>query len=423
MKIKQKRFVRIFPVLVAGLGCGFLSACLAVADTPGTMNVARAGHTATLLPGGKVLVAGGAEGDLGSKSEVASAELFDPVHGTWTMAHAMNAASAAHLAILLLNGKVLVVGGSLAGAELYDPASDRWTATGSMGGSPASATATLLPDGKVLVAGGVSIGGELHPLASTEIFDPATGNWTATGSLNTPRFDQVAVLLPNGKVLVAGGEGELGKALSSAELFDPNTGKWTATGAMADVREYATATLLPNGKVLVVGGLNQGMWNGRGKAEDLSRAELYDPATGKWTATSEMKDSRFSHTAILLRNGKVLVWGGTSIRLVDTPLANPPGAELYDPHTGQWTKTQGMSTSRWGYGTTLLSNGKVLVTGGIQFVLHKAGKDESLASAPMLNDKGHKIGEVRQSNDMAKIITFSSTELYDPATGIWTASE
>ena len=110
-------------------------------------------------------------------------------------------------------------------------------------------TATLLPNGQVLVAGGFNDDGVL---ASAELYDPATGLWTATGSMATPRVDHTATLLPNGKVLVAGGEGR--RPFASAELYDPATGLWTATGSMAPSATDHTATLLPNGQVLVAGG-------------------------------------------------------------------------------------------------------------------------------------------------------------------------
>ncbi|MGA7273695.1 MAG: kelch repeat-containing protein, partial [Candidatus Udaeobacter sp.] len=122
-----------------------------------------------------------------------------------------------------------------------------------------------------------------------------------TGSLTTAREQHTATLLPNGQVLVAGGEGTSGY-LSSAELYDPASGTWTATGSLTTARDLHTATLLPNGQVLVAGGI--------GTSVDLSSAELYDPASGTWTATGSLTTARFEHTATLLPNGKVLVAGG-----------------------------------------------------------------------------------------------------------------
>ena len=220
-------------------------------------------HTATLLPNGKVLVAGGTYGGSG---DLTSAELYDPTNGTWTATGSLNTKRLRHTATLLdpnvapgANGKVLVAGGQgggdiLTSAELYDPASGTWTATGSLNIKRQWYTATLLPNGKVLVAGGY--GDDI--LASAELYNPTNGTWTGTGSLNTKRLRHTATLLPNGKVLVAGGIDDLGisHATASAELYDPASGTWTYTGSLNTARETHTATLLPNGNVVAAGGWN-----------------------------------------------------------------------------------------------------------------------------------------------------------------------
>jgi Galactose oxidase, central domain/Kelch motif len=252
-------------------------------------------------------------------------------------------------------------------------ASGVFTNTGSLGTERARHTATLLPNDKVLVAGGIN--DDNGYLASGELYDPASGNWTVTGSLLTARDLHTATLLPNGKVLVAGGSNDTSPRLASAELYDPASGAWTATGSLLTARHSHTATLLPNGKVLVAGGITNA-------GASLASAELYDPASGTWTATDSLTTAREGHTATLLSNGKVLVTGG--FNLTDFYLAS---AELYDPASGTWSATGSLATAHIKHTATLLPNGKVLVAGG--------------------------------SNGTS---TLGSAELYDPANGIWTAT-
>jgi hypothetical protein len=238
----------------------------------GSLKTARFHHTATLLPDGRVLVAGGED----QMNALASAELYDPATGTWSDTGSLNTARDSHTATLLPNGMVLVAGGretipgiGLANAEVYHPATGTWSPTGSLDTGRVYHTATLLPNGIVLVAGGQEIDGIF--LASAELYDPATGTWSPTGSLDTRRRFHTATLLPNGMVLVAGGEDDRLRALASADLYDPATATWLATGSLNTARYDHTATLLPNGMVLVTGGAR-----GYGKAP-LASAELYDP--------------------------------------------------------------------------------------------------------------------------------------------------
>jgi N-acetylneuraminic acid mutarotase len=316
---------------------------------------ARRGHTATLLRNGNILVVGG--GSI-SSSWLSSAELYNPVAGTWTNTGVLNTTRMGHEATLLPNGKVLVVAGNgngvyLSSAELYDPATGTWKNAGILTPGRISATATLLYNGKVLVVGGE--GDHEKALASAEQFDPATGKWTETGAMSNARYSPTATLLPNGKVLVAGGKDSVFNVLSSAELYDPATGKWTETGKLTTQRWRHTATLLSNGKVLVAGGSDSGM-------DRLSSAELYDPATGKWTATGELNTKRYDHTATLLHDGQVLVTGSDEGGYFEGVVAF--GAELYNPATGKWTVSRALSADRYGHTATLLPNGKVLIVGG-----------------------------------------------------------
>jgi hypothetical protein len=294
--------------------------------------------------------------------------------GTWSETGDLTTARWDHTGTLLPDGMVLVAGGKnvlpLASAELYDPASGTWTATGSLvADARQTHTATLLPNGKLLVAGGQD--SSFNGLASAELYNPESGTWTQTGDLADPRFSHTATLLQNGQVLVAGGAVNSFTTLASAELYDPAGGTWTATGSLAHARRTHTATLLPNGKVLVAGGIISD--------DILASAELYDPASGTWTETGSLAHARQRCTATLLPNGKVLVAGGQ-----DSSFNGLASAELYDPASGTWTETGRLAHARFDHTATLLSDGTVLVAGG--------GVFEGSASA----------------------------ELYDPASGTWT---
>ena len=332
--------------------------------TTGSLDTARFEHTATLLPNGMVLVAGG----LDSRGNLlASAQLYDPESGSWTATGSLHVARVDQTATLLPNGIVLVAGGVdssgySASTELYDPASGSWTATGSLNVARSGHTATLLPSGMVLVAGGV--GNDFNLSASAELYDPASGSWTATGNLHTGRNNHTATLLPNGMVLVAAGlDGDFNIS-TGAELYDPKSGSWTVTGNLNIARRNHTATLLPNGMVLVAGGFDIDFNPSRS-------AELYDPESGSWTATSSLNNGRYFHTATLLPNGMVLVAGG-----FDDDFNSSSKAELYDPASGSWTPTGSLNNARDRHTATLLPNGMVLVAAG-------DGTDNVLASAEL----------------------------------------
>ena len=322
-------------------------------EATGNLSAARYDHTATLLLGGKVLVAGGFNYSGGGPPTMA--EVYDPATGISAFTGNDLDFRWSHSATLLPDGRVLVAGGKngilsdTATAELYDPASDTWTATGSLNHRRLSHPATLLPDGQILVCGGFEFDLYLGliPLATAELYDPTSGTWTETGDLTTLRGGHTATLLPSGKVLVAGGTNHL-SLLSTSELYDPATGVWTATGSMAAAREFHTATLLHDGRVIVAGGYGS----------DGASAELYDPGTETWVATGNLNTGRSGHTATLLPDGTVLVAGGTNGQ---SPVAS---AELYSPESGTWTATGSLATARTAHTATLLPDGTVLVAGG-----------------------------------------------------------
>jgi len=358
----------------------------------GTLNRTRAGHTATLLPSGKVLIVGGYE----AAGPLNTAELYDPSTGTWTSAGNLDTARAGHTATLLPNGKVLIVGGGydyeINSTELYDPATGTWTSTGNLNVARGSHTATLLPDGKVLVAGGYNNDDFSVEEASAELYDPTTGKWSITGSLHTRRHGHTATLLPDGRVLVAGGAHYIFnppansvESLHSSELYDPNTGTWSVTGSLNTGRESHTATLLRNGNVLVAGGEECSV-SGCGRPTVTISAELYNPGTGEWSGTASLNTPRTSHTATLLPDGRVLIAGGILWDDVGgfSPFDTLEIAEIYDPAVGNWSRTASLNVPRDGHTATLLSNGKVLVVGGYfgGYLSSAELYDSSSSSAP-----------------------------------------
>ncbi|HEV2377972.1 MAG TPA: kelch repeat-containing protein, partial [Streptosporangiaceae bacterium] len=549
----------------------------------GAMNVARSGQTATLLPDGEVLVAGGGCNgtnygcDAGSSlTNLRSAELYDPATGTWSLTGKMAVGRQFHTATLLPGGEVLVAGGFVscdddfcsdtARAELYDPATGLWAPTGKMRGPREQQTATLLPDGNVLVAGGLNEGGftnggryssaevydsgaqTWHPVASmsvprvgasatllangwvlvaggqtavAEVYEPRGNLWVSPGRMSTARTGQTATLLPGGHVLVTGGAGPDGQAQASAEVYLAGTGPlvgvtpaavpfgaqqvgststthsftvtndgsanlvttgvevtghdpgdfltstdctqapiapggsctvsmrfaptatglrtatvavsdnaprapqgtsvtgygggpdaWVPVGSMNAPREHFTATVLANGKVLVAGGQS---------ATDipLSSAELYNPATRTFSLTGSLNSPRSYSTATLLHNGEVLVAGG------DQSVTNPPlsSAELYDPATGAWHYTASMNMVGYGLTSTLLPSGKVLVTGGNGAEVYDPAAATWTNTGPMTTSQVFATATLLPDGKV--LVAGGATdaaELYDPATNAWTAT-
>ena len=338
----------------------------------GSMHIPRTYETATTLPNGTVLVTGGYYFTFTptvSPVDLPYAELYNPASGTWFFTRSMSTARHSQTATLLPNGNVLVAGGCcdasgnvLSSAELYDPATFTWRSTGSMGTAREDQTATVLPSsGKVLVAGGSDSNG--NALASAELYDPATGTWSAAGAMHAARQDFTATLLPSGKVLAAGGEAcFVCRGVNTAEVYDPTSNTWSTTASpMAAVHVFHSATLLPNGKVLIAGGCATGGFCAPATSpQDVeSAADLYDPATNTFTATASMLTPRFWHSATLLASGKVLVAGGETVGRVSTA-----AAELYDPVAGTWSATGSLKVPVQNHAAVSLANGQVLVVGG-----------------------------------------------------------
>ncbi len=316
----------------------------------GIMVQARRGHTATLLLDGRVLIVGGT---------ATTAELYDPVvgaffvTGTPTVWHGQGAT-----ATRLANGRVLVVGGewSPTTAEIFDPTGEIFTATGSTSSPHSSHTATTLPNGSILVASGLDpVSGVT--LAESELYDPGMGTFSPTGSVNYGRARATATALPGGEVLLTGGSELTGfwRIIHwTAELYDPILGTFSFTGMMSGSQDEHTATLLPDGTVLSAGTFSSAGWGGG------MWADIYDPGTGLFTPTAGAPVGRDAgQTATLLASGRVLLAGGYLGNVVTTNTA-----ELYDPTIGTFAPTASMAEDREQHTATLLLDNRVLIVGG-----------------------------------------------------------
>jgi hypothetical protein len=344
-----------FVVAAAAFRCGSPAASASTTVAAGSLHPAppmlepRSGHSATLLPDGKVLIAGGMRRN---QDFYKSAELYDPATGKFQPTGEMNLRRVGHIAVLLPSGKVLIAGGWVGmggtdSAELYDPATGKFTAIASRMTTPRGRpSATLLANGDVLIAGGERRDNE--SLATAEIFHLKTLSFQPTGTMHHERISHTATLLKDGRVLIAGGYGD--RVASSAEMYDPSSGTFSETGGMGVARCKHTAGLLPNGTVLIAGGSDSRDWGG-----NLSSAEIYDPHTGKFRATSPLNDSRFKlpDEAAQLPSGRLLIAGGSK------------EAEVFDPASGKFIPVAGEMSDKWHYlSETKLRDGSVLLAGG-----------------------------------------------------------
>jgi hypothetical protein len=296
-----------------------------------------------------------------------SAEIYDPSSGSWTPTGSMRTPRGL-LLVPLPSGKILAAGGAnfepglSASAELFDPTSGLWTPTGSMR-TQRSGSLVLLRNGKVLGAGGVLVANSDvpydRPSAEAELYDPETGEWTPTGSMQEARNIPTLVMLDSGKVLAVGGLIQLimpGGSTNSAELYDPETGAWEPAGFLDAPIMSGSAVLLATGEVLVIGGGDKYDY----EIDLNTRCRLYDPSTGNWRRTASVQWGRFGAAAFLLRGGKVLVAGGTLSSLGGTH------TEIYDRTTETWTEGPSMRHDHGdGAASVMLPGGEVLIAGGV----------------------------------------------------------
>jgi hypothetical protein len=333
----------------------------------GNLEVARFAHTATLLHDGKVLIAGGATFDAARPSSLGSAELYDPTTGTFRSTGSMTVPRKGHTATLMPDGTVLIVGGTrlasqccaaLDTAELYDPKEETFVPVSRMTVGRMMHAATLLPTGEVLITGGMgdSSGGGNSPDTrwhTAELFDPATRSFRTTGAMRTERFMHTQALLHDGTVLVAGGEGRDDAAILLVERYDPEVGVFRNAGAIVGPVYSdgpAILSLLADGRVLMV----LEAW---GRQPSSGAALLYDPATLRFTSAGSLHAARYLPGSTLLRNGRVLLTG--------VPVGfEKPAAEIYDPDTGEFSPEGPVVHRRLLHTATLLADGSVLIAGG-----------------------------------------------------------
>ena len=350
----------------------------------GNLNQGRRFHTSTLLSDGRVLVVGG--WSFGTQSVVATSEIRGFSTPSWTSSAAMSTPRTNHGATLLADGRVLLAGGIngstyLRTADVYVPNTNTWSASvGQMYAERAAHSLTLLNNGSVLAAGGRN---STSSLGTAEVFQPLPQMWSTTNAMTSPRHDHTATLLADGRVLVTGGTvlaTPVPQYYSSAELYHPDSSQWTAAaGNMISTRTRHTATLLKDGRVLIVGGYN----GGSSSTSYVATAEIFNPGSGDFIPAGSLT-ARSNHTATLLSDGRVLVVGGINRTVIGSTLTYLSNCRIYDPTSNLWSNAGDLVTGRANHTATLLADGRVLVVGGLD-----------------------------QDGAM------SDTELYDPATNTW----
>ncbi|TKC99695.1 Kelch repeat-containing protein [Polyangium fumosum] len=302
---------------------------------------------------------------------------------------------------------------------LVDPA---WTLTDAMGQKRYRHTANLLPDGRVLVAGGDK-GGET-PLEHAEVFDPALKMWITTAPMVQNRLGHTATTLKDGRVLVLGGKATVQGALTvtnSAEIFTPQNspnmaGAWSPAKAMNFPRALHTATLLSDGRVLVTGGKTSMLVN---------TTEIYDPQTNTWEPGGDLHQARYNHTATLLDEDRILVAGGESVGPTQT-------AEIWEPGPKTWKSTPPMNRLRSGHTAMRLPSGRVAVAGGSQIAAQSVevfdpGSEEWTAGLNMTRPRKDHTASVMAGGRI--LVTGGgfedvpyTTEIFDHATQSWSAA-
>ncbi|MCG8462963.1 MAG: hypothetical protein MI919_42305, partial [Holophagales bacterium] len=388
-------------------------------ESAGLLVHARALHSATLLPSGRVLVAGGK----GENGYLASAEIFDPATLSWTEVASPAIRRGEHTATLTESGKVVLAGGyddslpsirdqTLRAVEVYDPMSDVWMTVDAMAMKRRQHTASLLPDGRVLVVGGRNDDFGTVELDSVELFEPASMTWSSGESLGFGRTGHTTVLHPSGLVVIGGNPPG-----AVVEMTEVQGGQWSSTDPSQGAFSRHTAMVMSDGKVMAIG---------------FPGVELYDPENESWTTLPSPDLSRINHTATLLRSGEVLVAGGTTYD--EGTAIYHDLVDIYDPISNEWRAAHPMSTRREGHAAVLLSDGRALVAGG-----NYRNGNGALSSAEIYDSDGDSwssIGNMsaKRYRPVAILLgdgrvmvlggsgisgTLDTTEIYDPISAAW----
>ncbi len=289
--------------------------------------------------------------------------LLDPHTGVFTPTAERPTSLSLEAMALLHDGRVLVIRGSAddpaaSAATIYDPIADRFEDVGAPIEARSWQFLVTLADGRVLVGGGHASNAAQ---ASAELFDPTTGTFSRAGDMTRARGAGAgAVLLPDGRVLVAGGGADVG---GSAELFDPTSATFAPTGDMTEARGgFFSSTLLSDGRVLIAGGLVPDPTDPTATPRMTATAETYDPSTGRFTAVSSMAAPRAMQAGSILSDGTVLVAAGShELRNGGEPVATAD-AEIFDPTTGTFRPTGSLHRPRL-WPAVVSTDDRVLVLG------------------------------------------------------------
>ncbi len=331
----------------------------------GSLHLARAEFGTVLLTGGKVLVVGDDNFCTpgGAWDSSVQSELWDPAKKRWTRTPDRSTPRTDGVLVALKDGRAIYAGGegdyrvrpflTLGLVSIYDPTADTWSPAAPMLQPRLDAAGALLPDGRVLVVGGNwavdHVNGGI--LSTTEIYDPERDRWSKGPALPEARTGAEAVTLVDGRILLVGGFVDTTGVPSGldAVLYDPVARKWLRTDRIPGPsrRDYALVGL-PDGGALIVGG-----WI----AEDSVRSALrLDPQTLRWAKTASMARARAHAVATLLVDGRVLVAGGDK--------GKTGTAELYDPFSGTWSRTANLPAWRDRGAAVAMPDGTALIIGG-----------------------------------------------------------